>query len=110
MNSRARMFVLTTNIALAAFLAGCAPKTAPVTTFSQSTRVRSSPEEQLRRDLQAIFTDAAIDHAFWAVSVQSLKQGGPLFRMNSSRMQTPASAQKLITSAVAAERLGWDYR
>ena len=26
------------------------------------------------------------------------------------RMQTPASTQKLITSAVAAERLGWDYR
>ena len=25
-------------------------------------------------------------------------------------MQTPASNQKLITSAVAAERLGWDYR
>ena len=98
-----------TNIALAALSAGCAPKAAPVVT-APSASARSSPEEQLRRDLQAIFTDAAIDHAFWAVSVQSLKQGGPLFSMNSSRMQTPASTQKLVTSAVAAERLGWDYR
>ena len=44
------------------------------------------------------------------MSVQSLKQGGPLFRLNAERMQTPASTQKVITSAVAADRLGWDYR
>ena len=33
-----------------------------------------------------------------------------LYSLNPSRMQTPASNQKLITSAVAADRLGWDYR
>ena len=33
-----------------------------------------------------------------------------LYSLNPARMQTPASNQKLITSAVAAERLGWDYR
>ena len=89
-------------------LSGCAPKTAaPVTQPSAAGR---SAEEQLRRDLQAIFTDSAVDHAFWSVSVQSLKQGGPLYSLNASRMQVPASNQKLITSAVAAERLGWDYR
>ena len=35
---------------------------------------------------------------------------GSLFALNASRMQTPASNQKLVTSAVAADRLGWDYR
>ena len=90
-------------------LGACAPKTASPTIAPAST-ARSTPEEQLRRDLHSIFTDSAVDHAVWAVSVQSLKQGGPLYSLNSSRMLTPASNQKLITSAVAAERLGWDYR
>ena len=90
-------------------LSACAPKTASVGT-RPSGAARASAEEHLRRDLQAIFTDSAVDHAFWAVSVQSLKQGGTLYSLNSSRMLTPASNQKLVTSAVAAERLGWDYR
>jgi D-alanyl-D-alanine carboxypeptidase/D-alanyl-D-alanine-endopeptidase (penicillin-binding protein 4) len=90
-------------------LAGCAPTTAPVTTAPPSN-ARLSPEDQLRRDLQAIFSDAAIDGAFWGASIRSLKSDEVLFSLNPARMQTPASNQKLITSAVAAERLGWDYR
>jgi len=90
-------------------LSACAPKTvAPVTAPPAGARL--SPEEQLRKDLQAIFTDSAVDHAVWSVSVQSLKQGETLYSLNPSRMLTPASNQKLITSAVAADRLGWDYR
>ena len=96
-------------IALALFIAGCAEKTATPVTRPVAT-ARLSPEDQLRRDLQTIFTDTAIDHAFWAVSVHSLKHGPPLYNLNSNRMQVPASTQKLLTSAVAAERLGWDYR
>jgi D-alanyl-D-alanine carboxypeptidase/D-alanyl-D-alanine-endopeptidase (penicillin-binding protein 4) len=96
-------------VALALVVSSCAEKTAaPVTRPAAVTRL--SPEDQLRRDLQAIFTDSAIDHAFWSVSVQSLKQGDPLYSLNASRLLTPASTQKLITSAVAADRLGWDYR
>ena len=44
------------------------------------------------------------------MSVRSLKNDEALYSLNPARMQTPASNQKLITSAVAAERLGWDYR
>jgi len=108
-SERARTFAILTNVALVLFIGACAPKTAtPVTAPSAGARV--SPEEQLRKDLQAIFTDSAVDHAVWSVSVQSLKQGGALYSLNASRMLTPASNQKLITSAVAADRLGWDYR
>lgn len=46
----------------------------------------------------------------WGVAVRSLKNDELLFSMNSGRMQTPASNQKLITTAVAAEKLGWDFR
>jgi serine-type D-Ala-D-Ala carboxypeptidase/endopeptidase (penicillin-binding protein 4) len=97
-------------VALVIFVAlsACAPKTAPPVTAPAAAR--RSPEDQLRRDLQSIFTDSAVDHAVWSVSVQSLKQGGTLYTLNPSRKLTPASNQKLITSAVAADRLGWDYR
>ena len=51
-----------------------------------------------------------IDHGLWSAVVHSLRHGETLYAFNSFRLQVPASNQKLITSAVAAERLGWDYR
>lgn len=69
-----------------------------------------SPHEQLRRDLSAIFTDQAVDHGVWAATVHSLRHGDTLYNLNSFRLQTPASVQKLLTTAAAAERLGWDFR
>ncbi|HUQ89331.1 MAG TPA: D-alanyl-D-alanine carboxypeptidase/D-alanyl-D-alanine-endopeptidase [Vicinamibacterales bacterium] len=96
-------------VALAFLVAGCAQKTVPPLT-RPAAGARLPAEEQLRRDLQSIFSDNAVDHAVWSVSVQSLKHGGSLYSLNPTRMLTPASNQKLITSAVAADRLGWDYR
>ena len=115
MTVRAGRFVAAvTNVTLALAITACASKTTAPTTTAEprqaAASTRSSPEEQLRRDLQSIFTGSAIDHAFWAVSVRSLKQNESLYSLNAARMQTPASNQKVITSAVAAERLGWDYR
>jgi D-alanyl-D-alanine carboxypeptidase/D-alanyl-D-alanine-endopeptidase (penicillin-binding protein 4) len=75
-----------------------------------STRASRRAIDQLRRDLQAIFGTRAVDHAQWSVIVKSLRSGDTLYTLNSNRLQVPASNQKLITSAVAAERLGWDYR
>ena len=66
--------------------------------------------EQLRRDLQEIFSDPAVDHGVWSAAIDSLRHGESLYRVNSFRLQTPASNQKQLTAAVAAERLGWDYR
>jgi len=109
-----RFVAAVTNVTLALAITACASKTTAPTTTAEprqaAASTRSSPEEQLRRDLQSIFTGSAIDHAFWAVSVRSLKQNESLYSLNAARMQTPASNQKVITSAVAAERLGWDYR
>ncbi len=66
--------------------------------------------EQLRRDLRGIFSARSVDHGLWAVAVHSLKRGETLYSSNSFRLQVPASTQKVLTTAVAAERLGWDYR
>ena len=79
-------------------------------TPAASRRPSKKSIEQLRRDLQAIFGTPAVDHAQWSVIVKSLRSGDTLYSINSNRLQVPASNQKLMTSAVAAERLGWDYR
>lgn len=96
-------------LALAALVA-CAPKTAPPVAPAPGAVAALSAHEQLRRDLNAIFSEAAVDHAWWSVHVQSLQHKETLFSSNASRMLTPASNQKLLTAAAAAERLGWDYR
>ena len=68
------------------------------------------PHEALRRDLTAILSDRAVDHGVWSAVVHSLRHGETLYSLNSFRLQVPASNQKQLTAAVAAERLGWDYR
>ena len=93
---------------LVVVLAGCAPKTAkPAMTGSPANR---PPLEQLQLDLRSIFSSPAIDHATWGIAIRSLKTGELLYGLNAGRMLTPASSQKLITTAVAAEKLGWDFQ
>jgi D-alanyl-D-alanine carboxypeptidase/D-alanyl-D-alanine-endopeptidase (penicillin-binding protein 4) len=102
--TRGRRFVAIATIWALAVASSCASKTA------QPRAAAPSPFEQLRRDLAAIFSDPAIDHAQWSVAVESLSHGDSLYRLNAQRLQVPASNQKLLTTAVAAERLGWDFR
>jgi D-alanyl-D-alanine carboxypeptidase/D-alanyl-D-alanine-endopeptidase (penicillin-binding protein 4) len=66
--------------------------------------------EDLRRDLHSIFSERTVNRGSWSITVQSLQHGETLYSFNSFRMQVPASNQKQLTAAVAAERLGWDYR
>jgi D-alanyl-D-alanine carboxypeptidase/D-alanyl-D-alanine-endopeptidase (penicillin-binding protein 4) len=90
-------------------VAGCsrsAPATAP-------TPVRTAPPTQvvdrLRTELASTFQSPAAS-ALWAVKVQSLESGEVLFEQNAHTLVMPASNMKIVTMAVAAERLGWDYR
>jgi D-alanyl-D-alanine carboxypeptidase/D-alanyl-D-alanine-endopeptidase (penicillin-binding protein 4) len=99
---------VSTIVALA-LLAGCAQRSLKPPTLAEVT-ANPSPHEQLRRDLRAIFSDRSVDHGLWSVVVHSLRQGETLYSSNSFRMQTPASNQKVLTTAAAAERLGWDFR
>lgn len=90
-------------------LSSCAPTSSRPPALSPASASRTA-DQQLRRDLAAIFTQPTIDHALWSVSVRSLKHDDTLYNLNASRMQTPASNMKLVSAAVAAEKLGWDYR
>jgi D-alanyl-D-alanine carboxypeptidase/D-alanyl-D-alanine-endopeptidase (penicillin-binding protein 4) len=98
-------------IALACLVTACAAKTAPTAIGAiGGSPVNRPPSEQLQRDLRGIFASSTVDHAIWGVVVRSLKNDELLYSANAARLQTPASNQKVITAAVAAERLGWDYR
>lgn len=92
-----------------ALIAGCAPRTPKPPTLAPAP-ADPSPHEQLRSDLRAIFSERTVDHGLWSAVVHSLRHGETLYSFNSFRLQTPASNQKLLTTAAAAERLGWDYR
>ena len=60
--------------------------------------------------LTTLLESAEAEHALWAVFVRSLDTGETLFNHHGDRLVMPASTMKIITLAVAAERLGWDYR
>lgn len=109
MSRRARASVC---VALVLLVSACGARTVkPYTAGAPAASASASdPLAQLRRDLASIFSTPSIDHALWSVSVRSLRHDETLFSLNANRMQTPASNQKLITAAVAADRLGWDYR
>jgi serine-type D-Ala-D-Ala carboxypeptidase/endopeptidase (penicillin-binding protein 4) len=100
-------------VALAICLQGCAARTppaaAPGTTVPPSVPPPPTAIERLQADLRALFTAAAIDHAHWGVHVVSLSDGGTLFDLDARKFFIPASSEKIVTTAVAAERLRWDF-
>ena len=66
-------------------------------------------EHALADRLTALLESAGTEQALWAVFVRSLDKGDVLFAHHGDRLMMPASTMKIITLAVAAERLGWDY-
>jgi D-alanyl-D-alanine carboxypeptidase/D-alanyl-D-alanine-endopeptidase (penicillin-binding protein 4) len=94
---------------LALALSACAARTGSVAIATTSLSV-AGPLDELQRDLRRLFTGASLAHASWGIDVFSLRTGETLFSYGAERFLLPASTQKLLTTAVAAERLGWDYR
>lgn len=60
--------------------------------------------------LTTLLEAAEAKRALWGVFVRSLDTGDVLFDHQADRLVMPASTMKIITLAVAADRLGWDYR
>ena len=66
--------------------------------------------DALRADLARTFASPEVGHALWAVKVKSMETDEVFYSLNPRTLVMPASNMKIITTAVAAERLGWDYR
>ena len=62
----------------------------------------------LTSDLDDIFNAPVLARALVGVRIESLRDG-LLYEKNGGKLVVPASNMKLLTLAVAARRLGWDY-
>jgi serine-type D-Ala-D-Ala carboxypeptidase/endopeptidase (penicillin-binding protein 4) len=99
-------------LVLLLFTGACARHPQPVTTPPPSSPAARSlaAVQALQGEFEQIFGAAIFDHALWSVLVQSAVTGEVLYRLNPTTLMMPASNMKIVTMAVAAERLGWDYR
>jgi serine-type D-Ala-D-Ala carboxypeptidase/endopeptidase (penicillin-binding protein 4) len=89
-----------------ALAVACAPRS------SRPEAAASGPQlARLQQDLERLFTEAPADQVLWGIEVVSLdRRGQPLFEHSPDRLLLPASNAKLLTLALAAERLGWDFQ
>src|SRR5437763_526943 len=70
----------------------------------------SSPRlRQLQRGIDAVLAAPALAHGTWGIVVKSLISDETLYALNVNKLLMPASTQKVVTLAVAADQLGWDY-
>lgn len=67
-------------------------------------------QSALASDLDALFTKPPFDTAVWSVRIERLHDGQVIYERNARTLVMPASNMKIVTMAVAAETLGWDYR
>lgn len=92
--------------AVAALSAGaCAglPARSPAATGPPAAAAAGTPIDHL-------LDDPVLARALVAVRIESLGDGRVVYARNSARLVVPASNLKLLTVAVAADRLGWTYR
>ncbi|MDP4199918.1 MAG: D-alanyl-D-alanine carboxypeptidase/D-alanyl-D-alanine-endopeptidase [Bacteroidota bacterium] len=66
--------------------------------------------DQLVRELDSLFHTSRFSNATFGVSIQSLKSGDFLYRLNDTKSLLPASNMKLFTAAEALALLGPEYR
>jgi D-alanyl-D-alanine carboxypeptidase/D-alanyl-D-alanine-endopeptidase (penicillin-binding protein 4) len=94
-------------VALAPY--GCGPRTLPPLTPPPVVVAHDGRVRDLQRDLATILDAPVLRHGVLAVCVKSLTRGDELFRYHADTLVMPASNMKLVTLAVAADRLGWDF-
>ena len=64
---------------------------------------------RLQQEIEVILEDGALERSQWGIVVKSLDTDETLYALNGGKLLMPGSTMKIVTLAVAAERLGWDY-
>lgn len=91
------------------------PAAEPVETADHLPSLRrasgaASARTVLEAEIDAIFRNPILARAVVGARIASLDSGRVLYSLNPDTLVMPASNLKILTVAVAAERLGWDYR
>jgi D-alanyl-D-alanine carboxypeptidase/D-alanyl-D-alanine-endopeptidase (penicillin-binding protein 4) len=64
---------------------------------------------ELQHTIDTILAAPALGRGTWGVLVRSLANDQTLYALNPHKLMMPASTQKILTLAVAADQLGWDF-
>jgi D-alanyl-D-alanine carboxypeptidase/D-alanyl-D-alanine-endopeptidase (penicillin-binding protein 4) len=64
---------------------------------------------RLQHEIHRILADPVLERSVWGIVLKSLQTDETLYTLNGGRLLMPGSTMKIVTLAVAAERLGWDY-
>jgi D-alanyl-D-alanine carboxypeptidase/D-alanyl-D-alanine-endopeptidase (penicillin-binding protein 4) len=64
----------------------------------------------LQKNIDQVLASPSLARGTWGILVKSASRDDTLYTLNAERLMTPASTLKVVTLAVAAERLGWDFR
>lgn len=70
---------------------------------------RDQASIRLQRDIDALLSEPALQRTTWGIVITSLQRKDDLYTLNDHKLLLPASNMKIVTLAVAAERLGWSY-
>lgn len=85
------------------FTAGCMPgTTAPAP--------RTDERRELRHVIDSMLSAPDVRHARWGVLIVDPDRGDTLYSRDAGKLFVPASNQKILTSAVALDALGPEYR
>ena len=64
---------------------------------------------ELQHTVDTILAAPALSRGTWAVVARSLANDQTLYALNAHKLMMPASSQKILTLAVAADQLGWNF-
>jgi D-alanyl-D-alanine carboxypeptidase/D-alanyl-D-alanine-endopeptidase (penicillin-binding protein 4) len=95
------------SVAALAFASACAPA-APATT--PTPRAPANAREALVQLVDSLVGEPQWRNMHWGILVVDPERADTLYSLNAGKLFMPASNQKLLTGAVALEKLGPDYR